>query len=88
MGRERFKDGRTDSLFGTCLYEQVLPKDHSTSTAFKTRLAENGKPEAFEKVLVQIIGIAQEEGGRFGSLRLVGSVQTVANVSVTKDNRW
>lgn len=64
-----------------------LPPDHSTLTAFKRRVLENGKLAAFEELLVEIIHIAQEQGIVFGSLQVVDSVHTVANVNVQKDDR-
>jgi IS5 family transposase len=62
------------------------PPDHSTLTAFKRRIIENGKVEALEKVLREIIRLAQEEGIRFGGLQIVDSVHTIADVNVVKDD--
>lgn len=62
------------------------PPDHSTLTAFKRRIIENGKVEALEKVLREIIGLAQEQGIRFGGLQIVDSVHTVADVNVAKED--
>ena len=61
--------------------------DHSTLTAFKTRLLENGSIGAFEGMLTEIITIAQEKGVRFGSIQVMDSVHTVADVNTEKDQR-
>jgi transposase len=63
-----------------------VPPDHSTLTAFKRRIIENGKVEALEKVLREIIRLAHEQGIRFGGLQIVDSVHTIADVNVVKDD--
>jgi len=62
------------------------PPDHSTLTAFKRRIVENGKVEGLEKVLREIIRLACEQGIRFGGLQIVDSVHTIADVNVGKDD--
>ncbi|MBC7222816.1 MAG: IS5 family transposase [Anaerolineae bacterium] len=59
--------------------------DHSTLTAFKTRLMANGGAEALEEILQEIVRIAQEKGVVFGSVQVVDSVHTVANVNLAKE---
>ena len=61
--------------------------DHSTLTAFKARLIENGSIGAFEGMLREIITIAQESGVEFGSIQVMDSVHTVADVNTDKDDR-
>jgi len=61
--------------------------DHSTLTAFKARLLENGSIEAFEGMLREIIIIAQEKGVEFGSIQVMDSVHTVADVNTEKDEK-
>ncbi len=61
--------------------------DHSTLTAFKRRLLENGRMEAFERMLGQIVEIALEGGVKFGSIQVMDSVHTVADVNTEKDER-
>jgi len=61
--------------------------DHSTLTAFKARLLENGRIEAFEGMLREIIRIAQENGVQFGSIQVMDSVHTVADVNTEKDEK-
>jgi len=60
--------------------------DHSTLTVFKNRILENGKLRAYTKLLDDIVHIAQESGVVFGSLQIVDSTHTIANVNVQKDD--
>ncbi len=64
--------------------DQLAP-DHSTLTAFKSRIVENGRTEAFEKLLNEVVRIAQERGIRFGSIQVMDSVHSIADVNVEKD---
>jgi len=64
-----------------------LPPDHSTLTAFKRRLLDNGSLDAFEELLVKIVNLASERGIEFGTLQVIDSVHTVADVNVEKDDR-
>ena len=64
-----------------------LPPDHTTLTAFKKRILENGKLKAYEKLLKEIIKIALEKGIKLGSLQVIDSVHTVADVNVEKDEK-
>lgn len=59
--------------------------DHSTLTAFKACLRACGQEEAFERMLLEIVKIAQEKGVEFGEIQVVDSVHTVANVNTAKD---
>jgi IS5 family transposase len=63
------------------------PPDHSTLSAFKKRILENGKLAAFEELLQDIIRLAQEKGIVFGAVQIVDSTHTVADVNVGKDKR-
>jgi len=64
-----------------------LPPDHSTLTAFKSRIIENGKLAAFENLLAEVVSIAKEKGIRFGSIHVMDSVHTVADANPEKDRR-
>ena len=64
-----------------------LPPDHSTLTAFKRRLLERGELDAFEELLVEVVNLAGEQGIEFGTLQLIDSVHTVADVNVGKDDK-
>ena len=59
--------------------------DHSTLTEFKARLLQNGKLEGLDELLAQIVEIALEAGVKFGSIQVMDSVHTVANVNTAKD---
>jgi IS5 family transposase len=59
--------------------------DHSTLTAFKARLKENGYERAFEAILLEIVKIAREKGVQFGEVQVVDSVHTAADVNTAKD---
>ena len=61
------------------------PPDHSTLSAFKGRLLQNGNLGVFEQLLSEIISIALEKGIKFGSLQIIDSTHVVANVNVQKD---
>jgi len=61
--------------------------DHSTLTVFKNRILKNGKLKAYTKLLNDIVRIALESGVKFGSLQIVDSTHSVANVNVQKDDR-
>jgi len=66
--------------------DELVP-DHSTLTAFKTWMAENGRLSAFGNLLTEIIRIAREKGIEFGTIQVLDSVHTVANVNVEKDKK-
>jgi IS5 family transposase len=59
---------------------------HSTLTKFRQRLVRNGKEEALEQMLVAIIHLAQDKGVEFGSIQVIDSVHTIANVNTAKDD--
>ena len=61
--------------------------DHSTLTTFKERILENGKLAAYEKLLQDIVSLAQEKGVVLGSIQIVDSTHSLANVNVEKDKK-
>jgi len=61
--------------------------DHSTLTTFRERLLKNGKEKVFEEMLAQIVKEAMLRGVKFGSIQIVDSVHTVANVNTDKDQK-
>lgn len=63
------------------------PPDHSSLSAFKKRILENGKLAAFERMLQDIISLALEKGIVFGEVQIVDSTHSVADVNVRKDKR-
>jgi IS5 family transposase len=64
------------------------PPNHSTMTAFKCRLVDNGHAGSFDEMLAEIMRLAQERGVPFGSIQMIDSVHTVANVNMGKDRQW
>lgn len=62
-----------------------LAPDHSTLTAFKARLRAGGQEQAFERMLMEIVRIAQERGIVFGEIQVVDSAHTVADVNIAKE---
>jgi len=61
--------------------------DHSTLSKFRQRLIENAQAGAFDQMLTTIVRQAQAEGVEFGSIQILDSVHTVANVNTSKDDR-
>jgi IS5 family transposase len=61
--------------------------DHSTLTAFKTRLLKHNGSHDYRKLFDMIIRQAQASGIVFGSIQLVDAVHTIANVNNEKDRK-
>ena len=59
--------------------------DHSTLTVFRERLIARGRLNVFEEMLADIVQIARQSGVQFGSIQIVDSVHSVANVNTAKD---
>jgi IS5 family transposase len=59
--------------------------DHSTLTVFRERLIQHGKQKVFEDILMEIVEIGLQSGIQFGSIQIVDSVHSVANVNTAKD---
>lgn len=66
--------------------DQKAP-DHSTMSVFKTRLIKQKNLEVFELLLAEIIQIAKQSGIHFGSIQIVDSVHSEANVNTAKDRQ-
>ena len=64
--------------------DQKAP-DHSTLTVFRERLIQRGKLKVFEEMLEEIIQMALKNGIKFGSIQIVDSVHSIANVNTEKD---
>ena len=64
-----------------------LGPDHSTLTAFKRRIMEMGEGDALKGLLQEIVGLATGHGIVFGSIQIVDSTHTVADVNVRKDDK-
>jgi transposase len=59
--------------------------DHSTLSTFRERLLKNGKIKVFEEMLGQIVQEAMLRGVKFGSIQIIDSVHTLADVNTDKD---
>jgi IS5 family transposase len=65
--------------------DQKAP-DHSTLTVFRERLLHRGKLKVFEEILADMVQIALQQGIQFGSIQIVDSVHSIANVNTHKDD--
>jgi len=66
--------------------DQKAP-DHSTLTVFRERLLQRGKLKVFEEMLAEIVEIARQSGIQFGTIQIIDSVHSVANVNTAKDKK-
>jgi IS5 family transposase len=64
--------------------DQKAP-DHSTLTVFRDRLIQGGKLKVFEEMLDEIVQMALKSGIQFGSIQIVDSVHSIADVNTDKD---
>ncbi|MFZ3070484.1 MAG: transposase [Anaerolineaceae bacterium] len=64
--------------------DQKAP-DHTSLTVFRERLIRRGKEKVFQEMLDEIVQIALQSGIQFGSIQLIGSVHSIANVNTAKD---
>jgi IS5 family transposase len=65
--------------------DEVGP-DHSTLTKFKERIERQGKEALLEELLRDVIAMAMSKGVAFGSIQVVDSTHTLADVNVSKDD--
>jgi IS5 family transposase len=61
--------------------------DHTSLTIFKGRIIEQGGEACLLELLAEIVWQAHEQGIVFGTVQLVDSTHTVANVNTRKDDR-
>jgi transposase len=61
--------------------------DHSTLTTFRERLLKNGRMKVFEEMLEQIVQESLLRGVKFGSIQIIDSVHSIANVNTDKDKK-
>lgn len=66
--------------------DQKAP-DHSTLTVFRERLVQRGKLKVFEEMLAEIVQMALQSGVQFGSIQIVDSVHSIANVNTAKEKK-
>ena len=61
--------------------------DHSTLSRFRERLTRQDSLEIFEQLLTEIVQIAVQSGVQLGSIQVIDSVHSVANVNPAKDRK-
>jgi len=66
--------------------DQKAP-DHSTLTVFRERLLQRGKLKVFEEMLEEIVQMALKQSIQFGSIQIVDSVHSIADVNTDKDQK-
>ncbi len=66
--------------------DQKAP-DHSTLTVFRERLLKRDQLKVFKEMLEEIVQIALQGGIEFGSIQIVDSVHSIANVNTDKDQK-
>jgi len=66
--------------------DQKAP-DHTTLTVFRERLLQRGKVQVFEEMLEEIVQMALKRGIHFGSIQIVDSVHSIADVNTDKDQK-
>jgi len=79
-----------DSLSAKCFLGLAVDEagpDHSTLTKFKGRIEKRGKEALLEELLGDVIAMAMRKGVAFGSIQVVDSTHTLADVNVPKDDR-
>ena len=78
-------DSLSAKYFLRLAVDEAAP-DHSTLTAFKRRIVERGEDKLLEELLQEVVRTAQRQGVVFGSIQVVDSTHTVADVNVVKDD--
>ena len=79
-----------DSISMKCFLDlgiDQLAPDHSTLTYFKERLISGGGKSAYDELLREILSQAQDKGIKFGSVHVIDSTHTIANVNTDKDKQ-
>lgn len=61
--------------------------DHSTLTLFRERLLRNGGLKVYEEILENIVQEALLRGVTFGSIQIIDSVHSIADVNTSKDKK-
>ena len=82
---EEFVDFNLPAKFFVGLGVDEKAPDHATLTVFKDRLIRGAGLLAYEAIFNEIIKIALEKGVIFGSIQIIDSTHTIANVNLEKD---
>ncbi len=83
---EYLNDTLSAKYFVGLAVDQAAPEP-STLTVFRNRLIQRGKQKIFAEMLAEIVQIALEKGIKFGSIQIVDSVHSIANVNTAKDKK-
>jgi IS5 family transposase len=78
-----------DSLSAKCFLGLAVDEagpDHSTLTKFKERIEKHGKEALLEELLRDVVAMGMSKGVVFGSIQVVDSTHTLADVNVSKDD--
>jgi IS5 family transposase len=82
---EYVNDSLSAKWFLGMAVDEAAP-DHSTLTKFKKRIEKRGKEALLEELLVEVIAMAVRRGVEFGSIQVVDSTHSLADVNVAKDD--
>jgi IS5 family transposase len=61
--------------------------DHTTLSAFRERLLKNGKLQVFGEMLGNVVQEAMLRGVKFGSIQVIDSVHSIADVNTDRDQK-
>jgi IS5 family transposase len=82
---ERLADENVPVKWFLGLAFDQAPPDHSTLTAFKRRLLRDGGWETLQGIFDDLLGQARAQGLEVGTIQVLDSVHTQADVNNTKD---
>ena len=89
MSHRRVEEYVNDSLSAKCFLGLAVDEpapDHTTLSVFKNRIVEQGGEQFMMEILEEMIRQAVERGIEFGSVQVVDSTHTVADVNTKKDH--
>lgn len=84
---ERYVNDSLSAKWFLGLAADEAAPDHSTLTAFKRRIVERGGEACLQELLGEITQQALAAGVEFGTIQVVDSTHTIADVNVPKDDR-
>jgi IS5 family transposase len=79
-------DSLSAKYFLKLAVDEAAP-DHSTLTAFKRRIVQQGGEGLLEELLREVVSMAHRQGVAFGSIQVVDSTHTIADVNVVEEKR-
>lgn len=89
MSHRRVEEYVNDSLSAKCFLGLAVDEpapDHTTLSVFKNRIVEQGGEQFMVEILEEMIRQAVERGIEFGSVQVVDSTHTEADVNTRKDD--